>query len=369
MPRKRRDKWDGIHKPKDREGFIVEWNDWQGRRRRRTVKVGTLKQAKKAKDAEEAKVEEAIRLGRPLQSEETFETFADEFLKIQERRIAPTVRKGRISQAEYVRQKGIVEQHLKTARAFKGKKLASIRRSDVIAYIHSRTGEVSDGTLIKEINCLRRLFYTALGLEKIVTMPVFNLKDELPRETKRLRWLTNEELGKLLRACPVWLQPIAGLAVALGTRRGELLAVRLNDIDLDAGTISLRKTKNGLERPAYINGLAMQVLESMNVREMKRKNPRGLLFPEVTAAQVTVAFVRACAKAGVEDFSFHDLRHCFASHLRMSGRDLHDIQKLLGHSDPRMTDRYAHLSAEHLKAAAQGLDGALTLPPPQNDAS
>lgn len=82
----------------------------------------------------------------------------------------------------------------------------------------------------------------------------------------------------------------------------------------------------------------------------------------MTPAQVTVAFVRACEKAGITDFSFRDLRHTYASHLRMHGADLHDLQKLLGHSDPRMANRYAHLSNEHLGNAARRLDGVLSLP-------
>jgi integrase len=86
------------------------------------------------------------------------------------------------------------------------------------------------------------------------------------------------------------------------------------------------------------------------------------MFPDVTPAQVTVAFVRACEKAGITDFSFRDLRHTYASHLRMHGADLHDLQKLLGHSDPRMANRYAHLSNEHLGNAARRLDGVLSLP-------
>lgn len=112
-------------------------------------------------------------------------------------------------------------------------------------------------------------------------------------------------------------------------------------------------------RPAFINSLAMQVLESMDAGTRKLKGP---LFPDVTPAQ-SVAFIRACEDAGVKDFSLHDLRHTFASHLRMHGADLHDLQKLLGHRDPRMTDRYAHLSAEHLGNAAKRLDTVLSLAP------
>jgi hypothetical protein len=56
------------------------------------------------------------------------------------------------------------------------------------------------------------------------------------------------------------------------------------------------------------------------------------------------------------------VRKGYASQLRMHGADLHEIQKLLGHSDPRMTSRYSHLSPDHLAAAASRLDGVLTLP-------
>lgn len=93
------------------------------------------------------------------------------------------------------------------------------------------------------------------------------------------------------------------------------------------------------------------------------KNKKGLIFPNVTPGQATVAFVRACQDAGVSDFSLHDLRHHFASTLRMSGVDLHTLQKLLGHRDPRMTGRYAHLSQPFLLDAAMRLDGVLTLAP------
>jgi len=109
----------------------------------------------------------------------------------------------------------------------------------------------------------------------------------------------------------------------------------------------------------FINDLALQVMSAMGIHERKRKKDRRALFPDITPEQLSMKFIRACRAAGVEDFSFHDLRHTYASHLRMKGADLDDIRRLLGHSDLRMTIRYAHLGQDHLDAAASRLATAM----------
>src|SRR5262245_66534370 len=63
------------------------------------------------------------------------------------------------------------------------------------------------------------------------------------------------------------------------------------------------------------------------------------------------AFERAVAQAGLEDFTFHDLRHTFTSRLVMSGVDLPTVKDLLGHKNITMTLRYSHLSSEHKRSA------------------
>src|SRR5580698_6770242 len=88
---------DGVYKPSDRVGYVISWKDAQGRRRRRTVKVPTQEQARAALSAERQKVEKAKAIGVPLPTEDSFAAFAAEFLRHQERRIAPRVIKGRIS--------------------------------------------------------------------------------------------------------------------------------------------------------------------------------------------------------------------------------------------------------------------------------
>lgn len=363
-----------VYKEKGREGWVIRWINAQGERKSRLVKVHSIKAAREALAAEKLRVEEEIRFGRPLPTEETFKAFAVVFLAYQAKRISARVVKGKLSQSEFNRQKGIIEGHL--IPFYGSKKLASVRRKDVAEYIDMRTGVAGDGTIIKEVNVLKRMFSVAIEFEKVAGNPA--QRANLPKAPEgRVRYLLPEELGRVLYACTLydrasneeegrppralpdseqWLRNFAGLSVALGTRRGELLRARWEDVNVTRREIRLRHTKNGKERSAFINESALLVLSTMSEGKLKG---RGLLFPTVTPAQVTVAFIRACESAGIVDFSLHDLRHTFASLARMNGVDLQELSKILGHSDLRMTDRYAHLSEAHLLDAAKKLDGML----------
>lgn len=89
---------------------------------------------------------------------------------------------------------------------------------------------------------------------------------------------------------------------------------------------------------------------------LKALPPRidGRLFP-LHANQVSIAFMRAVRRAGIEDFRLHDCRHTFASYQAMAGIQAHGLQSLLGHKDGRMTTRYSHLSDAYLRAAVDGV--------------
>ena len=72
--------------------------------------------------------------------------------------------------------------------------------------------------------------------------------------------------------------------------------------------------------------------------------------------EIKTAFKNALEKSRIENFRFHDLRHSFASALVQKGVDLYQVQRLLGHKDSRMTQRYAHLAPENLRGAVLKLD-------------
>ena len=71
------------------------------------------------------------------------------------------------------------------------------------------------------------------------------------------------------------------------------------------------------------------------------------------------SFKTALKRAGIEDFTFHNLRHTFASHLVMSGVDLMTVKELLGHKDIKMTMRYSHLSPDHKRMAVKRIEAVL----------
>jgi integrase len=211
-------------------------------------------------------------------------------------------------------------------------------------------------TVNKELNCLKAMLNKAVAWGYLETNPLKRMKG-LKEPPGRLRYLTVEEKDRLLEACAVSpsLRPIVELAIHTGTRRGEILGLRWRDIDLGRRTITLHQTKNNERRVIPINATVSTILKAL---------PRHLgtdaLFPGIN--MVTMAFRRACQRAGIPDCRFHDLRHTFGSHLAMEGFNLRTIQQLLGHRDLRMTTRYAHLSAEYLQQAVNRLDALMGAP-------
>jgi integrase len=354
MPKKTRGR-DGVYERDGRSGYWLSYVDEFGKRRQQ-YGGPTITQAREKREEIRTRVRElkdALANGAPLPTEETFGAVAKRYIVYQKKRCAA----GELSEKELQRQEGIVEKHL--IPFFGSVKLATIRPSKINAYVESRTGEVAAGTIIKETNVLKHFFGVACDMWELIPMnPARRIKmPEAPEG--RTRHLEPSELQKLLLACPAWLRPIVGLAVSTGMRRGELMRIRWKDVDQKSGRILLSVTKNGKPRFAYLNQLSNQVLASLDPKDHQ---PGELLFPGLTPAQVTVAFIRACQAAKIEDFSLHDLRHTFASQLRMKGADLHTVGQLLGHKDLRMTARYSHLNPEFLGEAASKLDQIFTEP-------
>jgi integrase len=181
---------------------------------------------------------------------------------------------------------------------------------------------------------------------------------QLEENNRRLRYLSKEECQALISVCDSHLRPIVITALNTGCRKGEILGLKWDQVDLKHGFILLDITKNGERRELPINGTLRTTLEALP----RRLDGGDVFFDPRTGERyqdIKRSFPTACKKAGIRDFRFHDLRHCFASHLVMAGIDLTTVSRLLGHKSLAMTLRYSHLSPQHMTRAVDVLDNVL----------
>jgi len=179
---------------------------------------------------------------------------------------------------------------------------------------------------------------------------------------ERTRFLTSDERERLLRVCRAspWprLYLLALMAITTGARRGELLSLRYQDLDLAAGTAHVRQSKNGGQRVLPL--LPAVVAE---IRRFGKAAPEALLFGSIRRPGkpmvVDNLFTSAVRTAHIEDFHFHDLRHSCASYLAQSGASLLEIADVLGHRTLDMVRRYAHLTVAHKTALVARVLGGI----------
>jgi integrase len=123
-------------------------------------------------------------------------------------------------------------------------------------------------------------------------------------------------------------------------RRGELLELRWEHVDLKRRVAHLPETKNGSTRDVPLSSAAVAVLTALP------SGISGRVFSTSETA-ITEGFQRAAKRAGLPDFRFHDLRHEATSRLAEK-LQMHELGKVTGHKSPRMLVRYYHPRAEDL---------------------
>ena len=224
----------------------------------------------------------------------------------------------------------------------------------------------------RHVGTLKHMFQKAVDWEMVsedVAKRVRKMKIT-PENNRRLRYLSFDESATLLKACDAHLMPVVTFALNTGCRRGEILGLTWDRVDLKHGFILLDDTKSGKRREIPINATVRAVLKGM-VRRLDI--PYVFVNPGTTKERPPLkeggkrrpasgryydlknSFGTACRKAGIKDFHFHDCRHTFASQLVMNGVDITTVAKLLGHATLTMTLRYAHLAPNHLQNAVDVL--------------
>jgi integrase len=175
-----------------------------------------------------------------------------------------------------------------------------------------------------------------------------------PKEAKgRSRFLSDDERERLLAVCKssesIHLFTIVTLALSTGMRRGEILGLRWEDVDLQNRRITLDRTKNGERRVVPLVGKANESIKDLYLK--LEPKVQDFLFPSPINSRRPLnnrtSWDTAVRKAKLENFRFHDLRHSTASYLAMNGASLLEIADILGHKTLQMVKRYSHLSDDH----------------------
>ena len=248
----------------------------------------------------------------------------------------------------------------------------------------------SPHTVNRDMVALKAMLSKAVEWSFLDKSPLLNMKRAKAADNSRVRYLSHDEEKRLFTALEKresngrearsrfneWrrqrhlepllektdgdfidhLQPIVLLALNTGLRRGEIFNLEWSDIDFLHNRLTVRaaSAKGAKTRHLPLNSTALTVLK----RWHRQNRDTGLVFPGKKGARldnISRAWRKLVAKAEIEDLTFHDLRHDFATKTLKAGADIVTVSKLLGHSDLKMTLRYSHVTDEALTTAVERL--------------
>ena len=297
--------------------------------------------------------------------------------------------KGTVSRATYDGYKRDVNHHI--IPQLGRRKLKALTRDDIRRLYRKKRDEGhSNRTLAYIHTTLRKALKDAVGDDLIPRNPSDGVKPpETPQgATKESRALDPSEVRMLLEAARGdRLEAMYVVALCTGLRRGEVLGLRCSDIDLDAGTLSVRRSldvdgtfktpKNrSSRRTLKLATRALGALGAHKVRQNEERLRKGdgwqdndLVFPNTLGKPMNAGnfyrrefqpLLETVGLAG-EGFTFHSLRHTFATTLAAKGVHPSTAQKMLGHSDIRMTLAiYTHATDDMQDAATSALESAFS---------
>lgn len=238
-----------------------------------------------------------------------------------------------------------------------GKALAEIDKDLIEAIITKRRAGESDrtkdgvknSTINRHMEAIQRVLNCAIEWGWLTAAPKIR---RLTEPKGRVRWLTKDEQTRLLAALPPHLKAMAEFTLATGLRENNVLGLEWPDVDEARRVCWIHpdqsKTNQSISVP--LNNRALAVLAGQ-----KGKHAR-LVFPYNKRAMVkasSAGWYKALKTAKIDDFTWHGLRHTWASWHVMNGTPLAVLQKLGGWSSIQIVMRYSHLSPEHVASFSE----------------
>ena len=252
---------------------------------------------------------------------------------------------------------------------FANRYMDQITRQDIVKMLFERKATGAAGSANRLLIMMRYMFNLALRWEMpgIKANPCAGVP-MLEENNKMERYLSVEEGQRLYQSvCKSdnqMLKHIVSMLILTGARKREVLDAKWQDFDIERSTWRIPITKSGKARHVPLSDGALTVLSSVPVNQ---HTPYVFANPATNKPFISIyrAWHTARKQAGLADVRMHDLRHSFASLLINSGRTLYEVQHILGHTQVKTTQRYAHLSQDTLLDAANAATramGAVMLP-------
>lgn len=279
--------------------------------------------------------------------------------------------------AEYVQEKKVsglrsldrAQTAVKVFRAhFGSSKLRGITYGDIFAFrsLRLRTPtphrkQRSIATVNRELVVMRRVLNVGVQQGWLMKSPFGAGKSLISAadEEKRERILSREEEMRLLAAIDAepqreHLKGILLVALDCALRRGEILKTKWSDVDLDRRTITVRAF-NAKTAKSRTVAMTMRVYADLLERwQSSAGNSDKLVFG--IKSQIRTAFVKACRKAKISDFRFHDCRHTAISRMIRAGLPPVEVMRVSGHQTLSCLYRYSNLDSDAVFRAAAALD-------------
>lgn len=228
--------------------------------------------------------------------------------------------------------------------------LSNLRTHLFEDYRDRRQESVAPGTICRGINLLHAVLESVRRRIGLIENPLAHVRRPTVMDERDVR-LSSEDETKLMAALDEarnpWLKPFVIIALETAMRRGEVLSLRWENLDLTSQTAFLPDTKNGRSRTVPLSRRAVETL-----RVLPRRLD-GVVFP-ITAEAVKQAWTRARDRAGLPHLHLHDLRHEATSRLAERGWNILELAAVTGHQDLKTLKRYTNLRAADL---ARKMDG------------
>jgi integrase len=234
--------------------------------------------------------------------------------------------------------------------------LDQLRTKTVEDYLTERLHDVTLATVSKELGILKSAYGRAMRWDWVSTTPFRGIVLNQDGE-ERVRWLTDDEEGRLVATAAPWLRDLILVGLDTGLRRSNLVGLQWGWLH-EQGTVLMVPRQLVKAKKATVM-IPLTSRAATIIQRQPRYAPGVFTQSEGRAyslAQVSMAVIRTAKQAQLPGVSLHTLRHTFISRLVQAGRPLPEVAALAGHRDIKMTMRYAHLAPSHLRAGIDALE-------------